>query len=76
MRIGTLDKKIRAFNSLNGQELWSFNLPYAGFTPPTIYQVDSKQYILVVSSGGGIMFNSDPERAAHGDAFLSFRLPD
>ena len=27
---GTLDKKIRAFNSFNGKELWSFKLPNAG----------------------------------------------
>ena len=73
---GTLDKKFRAFDSLTGEELWSFKMPHAGLTPPTIYEVNGKQYVLITSSGGGVLFNSDPKAAKHGSKFLSFRLSD
>ena len=72
---GTLDKKIRAFDSINGKELWSFDLPFASFTPVTIYEVNGIQYVLVTASGGGVSFDADPLRASHGDAFISFSLP-
>ena len=73
---GTLDKKFRAFDSLTGEELWSFKMPHAGLTPPTIYEVNGKQYVLITSSGGGVLFDSDPKAAKHGSKFLSFRLSD
>ena len=40
---GTLDKLIRAFDSENGTELWSYKLPYIGSAPPTIYEVNGEQ---------------------------------
>jgi len=73
---GTLDGKVRAFSSKNGKELWSYKLPYASFTPPTIYEIKGKQYILVVSSGGGVAFKNNPKRARHGDIITVFGLPD
>ena len=48
---GTLDNKIRAFNSANGKELWSYNLPFSGSSPPTIYEYNNEQYILVPVTG-------------------------
>jgi len=44
---GTTDKKIRAFNSANGEELWSYKLPFIGTAPPTSYMIDGKQYIII-----------------------------
>ena len=44
---GTRDKKIRAYNSINGEEVWSNDLPTPGSSPPTIYEVDGKQFVLV-----------------------------
>jgi quinoprotein glucose dehydrogenase len=49
---GTIDGRLRAFDSETGTELWSFALPAAGSAPPLTYQVDGRQYVAVVSSGG------------------------
>ena len=48
---GTLDKKIRAFNSNNGKEVWSYRMDYVGSGPPSIYAINGEQYIVVASTG-------------------------
>ncbi len=48
---GTLDKKIRAFNSHNGKELWSYKMDFVGSGPPSIYAINGEQYIVVASTG-------------------------
>ena len=48
---GTLDKKIRAFNSNNGKEAWSYQLEYIGSGPPSVYSINGEQYIVVASTG-------------------------
>lgn len=44
---GTEDNMFRVFNSVNGEELWSYQMESAGSAPPTIYEFENKQYILV-----------------------------
>ena len=44
---GTEDNLFRAYNSLNGDELWSYQMDSAGSAPPTIFQVEGKQFVLV-----------------------------
>ena len=44
---GTEDNYFRAYDSLNGEELWSYQMDAAGSAPPTIFQVEGKQFILV-----------------------------
>ena len=44
---GTEDNKIRAFDSSNGKELWSYKMQHQGSSPPTIYMIDNKQYIII-----------------------------
>jgi len=44
---GTTDNKIRAFDSSNGKELWSYKMSYPGSAPPTLYMIDNKQYVVV-----------------------------
>ena len=44
---GTMDNKIRAFDSSNGIELWSYKLPFIGSAPPTSYMIDNNQYIII-----------------------------
>lgn len=44
---GTEDKMFRAYNSENGEMLWSYQMDSAGSSPPTIYEINNKQYILV-----------------------------
>ncbi len=44
---GTDDNLFRVYDSLTGDELWSFKLDAPGSAPPTIFTIDNKQYILV-----------------------------
>ena len=50
---GTSDKKIRAFNSNNGQEVWNSDLPSPGSSPPTIYEVNGEQHVLISTYENG-----------------------
>ncbi len=67
---GTEDRKIRAFDKETGEELWSYRLPFAGLAPPSTYEVDGRQYVVIPAVGGG------PTRFERGDAFVAFALPD
>ena len=40
-----------AFNSINGKEVWSYQLEYVGSGPPSIYSINGEQYIVVASTG-------------------------
>ena len=71
---GTLDKKIRAFDKRTGEELWSYKLPYIGSAPPTTYEINNIQYILIPSTGGRSLSNGYPELVENGDAFIAFAL--
>jgi quinoprotein glucose dehydrogenase len=66
---GTRDNKFRAFDATNGQELWSHDVPSCGTAPPTVYEVNGRQYVVLPASGGGHL------RAAKSDAWLAFALP-
>ena len=53
---GTLDNKMRAFDSKTGRELWSTELGAPGHAIPITYQAKSrKQYLAVMVSGGGFL---------------------
>jgi quinoprotein glucose dehydrogenase len=74
---GTRDLKIRAFDKLTGEELWSHPLPFGGFAPPSVYQVDGKQYIVIAATGGGklsVAPHPGPPQPM-GDAYVAFALP-
>ena len=73
---GTLDKLIRAFDSTNGKELWSYKLPYIGSAPPTSYEVNGEQYIIVPASGGISLKFLYPKLVEQGDAFVAFKIQD
>lgn len=47
---GTPDKRIRAFESRSGRELWSASMSAPGTAPPTTYMLNGRQYIAVVAS--------------------------
>ena len=49
---GTEDKKIIALNSNNGQEVWAYDMIAAGSTAPITFEIDNKQYLAVIASGG------------------------
>ena len=71
---GTLDKKLRAFDSRNGREIWSYQLPYSGSSPPTIYEYNGEQYVLVISTGSSSMYNWYGKKAPKGDKVFAFKL--
>ena len=49
---GTPDKKIYAFDSSNGKELWSFKMQLSGNAPPIIYEHNGSKYLSVIATGG------------------------
>jgi quinoprotein glucose dehydrogenase len=69
---GTIDSKIRAFDAATGDELWDHKLPFGGYSPPTTYSVNGRQYLVIPSSGGGKLGQWGPI----GDAYVAFTLPD
>jgi quinate dehydrogenase (quinone) len=49
---GTIDKRIRAFDSHTGKQLWEANLDAEGHTNPMTYLGrNKKQYVVIVSTG-------------------------
>jgi glucose dehydrogenase len=49
---GTIDKRLRAFDSHTGKQLWETKLDSEGHTNPMTYMArNGKQYVVIVSSG-------------------------
>jgi len=49
---GTEDSKAYAIDASNGFELWSYKMEAAGSAPPIIFNLDGKQYVSFISTGG------------------------
>lgn len=64
----TPDKKFRAFDKETGKIVWEAELPSGGFTTPSTFMVEGKQYI-VIGAGGGR--GTEP-----GDHFVAFTLQE
>ena len=71
---GTVDKKIRAFDSTNGKEVWSYQLPFAGSGPPSIYSINGEQYVVVASTGSLSLQSGYPDEIKFGNWLYSFKL--
>ncbi len=67
---GTRDAKIRAFDKDTGAELWSGKLPWVGSAPPTTYEINDRQYVVIASTG-----NKLGKASEYGDAYVAFALP-
>jgi quinoprotein glucose dehydrogenase len=66
----TDDKRLRAFDTKTGKELWTFKLPASLYGTPLTYQGRSgKQYVAAVTTGGFWGEN------AGSDAVTAFALP-
>ena len=65
----TREKKIRAFSAETGVELWAAELPLHGTAPPTTYEVDGRQFVVIAAIGGGKLGGRT------GDAWVAFALP-
>ena len=73
---GTLDSLIRAFDSDSGKELWSYKLPYIGSAPPTSYEVNNEQYIVIPATGGITLKVNYKDLVQLGDTFVAFKIQD
>ena len=64
------DHQLRAFDSATGQLVWEHELPYAGTATPATYAIDGRQYLVIATS------NARNGKAAQGNAYVAFALPD
>ncbi len=71
---GTLDKKFRIFDTSNGKELWSYELPFIGSSPPITYKVDNEQFILINSTGSFSLKKGYPNLVEFGNLIMVFKL--
>jgi quinoprotein glucose dehydrogenase len=67
---GTPDEMIYAFDAQTGEVLWKHQLPFGGYAPPSVFEVESRQYIVIPATGGGKLDTTE------GDALVAFALPD
>lgn len=65
----TPDRRIRAFDTRDGSELWRADLPAAGFSTPAVYAAGGRQFV-VIAAGGGRM---GPPSSAE---YHAFALPE
>ena len=56
---GTTDKKITAFNSNNGEKIWSYKMDTAGTAPPIVYSHNGESYVSVIASGLPLGWSGD-----------------
>jgi quinoprotein glucose dehydrogenase len=68
---GTIDKKIRAYDSATGKQLWDYDLPATGSAPPSTYEIGNTQYIVVVATGGWYAGFK-----GHSDTVIAFKLKE
>ena len=71
---GSLDKKLRAYSSNDGEVLWEFTLPHQSFVAPTTYVRDNEQYLIVIATGGGVLKKKYPNLVSSGDTYIAFKL--
>ena len=67
----TDDARFRAFDAKTGKELWTFKLGGAAEAVPSTYQGrDGRQYVVIVSTGGGYFDSPTAD-----DSIMAFALP-
>ena len=62
------DNRFRAFNKRTGELLWETVLPAAATSSPAVYEVDSREYVLIGAGGGRFGIRS-------GGTYHAFALP-
>jgi len=63
------DNKIHAFDKDTGKLLWEAKLPAAGNATPSTYEVNGRQFVVIVAGGG------KSKGAASGASIVAFALP-
>ena len=68
----TDDARFRAFEAKTGKELWTYKLGGAAFaTPSTYLGTDGRQYVVITSTGGGLVGGAPTVD----DSIMVFALP-
>ena len=62
------DRKFHAYDKLTGKRLWEATLPAAGNATPSVYEIDGREYVVIVCGGG-------KNGAPSGSAIVAFTLP-
>lgn len=62
------DRKFHAYDKLTGKLLWETELPAAGNATPSVYEIDGREYVVIVCGGG-------KNGAASGASIVAFALP-
>ena len=70
----TEDSRFKAFDKSSGELLWEFEMDAPGFATPSVYEIDGRQYVVIVAGGGGDRFRS-PVSPALGKRVHAFALP-
>ena len=64
----TFDPYLRAFNSDDGKEIWSVELPASAQSTPMTYEWNGKQYVVICAGGHGKL------KTKMGDSVVAFAL--
>ena len=69
----TNDRRFRAFDSTNGEELWSAELRMSAHAVPITYRGrDGRQYVAITAAGAAAIDDADPPDA---QSLVVFALP-
>lgn len=63
------DETFRAFDKKTGSVVWETKLPASGFSTPSTYSVEGRQYVVVAAGGGKLGRPS-------GSTYVAFALPE
>jgi len=65
------DSRFRAFDAKSGKEVWTYKLPATAVATPSSYLgKDGRQYVVVASTGGGLLGSP-----ASDDSIIAFAIP-
>ncbi|MXO66660.1 PQQ-binding-like beta-propeller repeat protein [Altericroceibacterium endophyticum] len=74
---GTDDQRFRAFDSQNGEELWSTRLEYNAQAVPITYEGrDGRQYVAVVAANFGASPRGPDGKPLNNESLMVFALPE
>lgn len=62
------DRKMRAFDTTTGKELWQADLPFSGVATPATYLAGGEQYVVIAASG------TRDANGPKGAALVAFKL--
>ena len=65
----SFDNKLHAYDKLTGKLLWEAKLPAAGNATPSLYQINGREYVVIVCGGG-------KNEAPSGGSIVAFALPN